>query len=92
MPSWNTPKAIGTEPAARRTGVWEPPAERPEPEPRIADSIGKQVASRSVKRIHLVGGAVRVPDAPDVISRYLGIPTVGYPHSELVTPFGIAMS
>jgi ethanolamine utilization protein EutJ len=59
---------------------------------RIADSIGKQVASRSVKRIHLVGGAVRVPDAPDVISRYLGIPTVGYPHSELVTPFGIAMS
>jgi hypothetical protein len=27
-----------------------------------------------------------------VISRYLGIATVGYPHSELVTPFGIAMS
>lgn len=59
---------------------------------RIADSIGRQVASRRVERIHLVGGAVRVPEAPDVVARYLGIPTVGYPHSELVTPFGIAMS
>ena len=32
------------------------------------------------------------PSAADIISRYLGIPTIGYPHSELVTPFGIAMS
>jgi ethanolamine utilization protein EutJ len=59
---------------------------------RIAHSIGKQIAARTVERIHLVGGAVRVAEAPEVISRYLGIPTVGYPHSELVTPFGIAMS
>ena len=59
---------------------------------RIADSIGRQIGARRVERVHLVGGAVRVPEAPEVISRYLGIPTVGYPHSELVTPFGIAVS
>jgi ethanolamine utilization protein EutJ len=59
---------------------------------RIANSIGKQIAPRTVERIHLVGGAVRVSDAADIISRYLGIPTIGYPHSELVTPLGIAMS
>jgi ethanolamine utilization protein EutJ len=59
---------------------------------RIAHSIGRQIGSRRVERFHLVGGAVRVSEAPDVISRYLGIPTVGYPHSELVTPFGIAVS
>jgi ethanolamine utilization protein EutJ len=59
---------------------------------RIANSIGKQIAPRMVEAIHLVGGAVRVLDAPEVISRYLGVATVGYPHSELVTPFGIAMS
>jgi ethanolamine utilization protein EutJ len=59
---------------------------------RIANSIGKQIAPRTVERIHLVGGAVRVSDAADIISLYLGIPTIGYPHSELVTPFGIAMS
>jgi ethanolamine utilization protein EutJ len=59
---------------------------------RIAHSIGRQIATRKVERIHLVGGAVRVSGAPEVISGYLGILTVGYPHSELVTPFGIAMS
>ena len=59
---------------------------------RVAHSIGRQIGSRTVGRVHLVGGAVRVAEAPDVIARYLGVPTVGYPHSELVTPFGIAMS
>ena len=42
--------------------------------------------------MHLVGGAVRVPDAPEIVGRYLGLRAIGYPHSELVTPFGIAMS
>jgi ethanolamine utilization protein EutJ len=59
---------------------------------RIANSIGKQIASRTVETVHLVGGAVRVPTAPEIIGRYLGLRTVGYAHSELVTPFGIAMS
>jgi ethanolamine utilization protein EutJ len=59
---------------------------------RIANSIGKQIAPRTVETVHLVGGAVRVSDAPEIIGRYLGLRAVGYPHSELVTPFGIAMS
>ena len=59
---------------------------------RIANSIGKQIAPRTVETVHLVGGAVRVPGAPEIIGRYLGLRTVGYAHSELVTPFGIAMS
>jgi ethanolamine utilization protein EutJ len=59
---------------------------------RIASSIAKQIAPRSVEIVHLVGGAVRVPNATEIIGSYLGIPTVGYPHSELVTPYGIAMS
>jgi ethanolamine utilization protein EutJ len=59
---------------------------------RIASSIGKQTEPRKVEAIHLVGGAVRVPGTPEIVSGYLGVPAVGYPHSELVTPFGIAMS
>ncbi len=59
---------------------------------RIANSIGRQIGARTVEVVHLVGGAVRVPDAPQVISRYLGVSAIGYPHSELVTPFGIAVS
>ena len=59
---------------------------------RIASSIRKQIAPRTVETVHLVGGAVRVPEAPEIIGGYLGVHTLGYPHSELVTPFGIAMS
>lgn len=59
---------------------------------RIASSIGKQAGSRLVETVHLVGGALRVPGAPEIVSDYLGVRAVGYPHSELVTPFGIAMS
>jgi len=33
-----------------------------------------------------------VPDAAGIVEDYLKLPTRGYPHSELVTPFGIAMS
>ncbi len=59
---------------------------------RIASSIMRQVGSHPVRAIHLVGGAVRVPHAASVIADYTGIQTRAYPHSELVTPFGIAMS
>ena len=59
---------------------------------RIANSIGRQIGARAVKAVHLVGGAVRVPSAAQVISGYLGVSAIGYPHSELVTPFGIAVS
>ena len=59
---------------------------------RIGSSILRQIARRPVSALHLVGGAVRLANAAAIISRFTGIPTTAYPHSELVTPFGIAMS
>lgn len=59
---------------------------------RIASSIVRQIASHVVGSIHLVGGAVRVPHAAAIVATFSGIQTFAYPHSELVTPFGIAMS
>ncbi len=59
---------------------------------RIASSIARQIANRTVKTVHLVGGAIRIPNAGSIISRFIDIPTITYPHSDLVTPFGIAMS
>ena len=59
---------------------------------RIGSSILRQIAGKKVGSLHLVGGAVRVAHAAAIVSRFTGIPTTAYPHSELVTPFGIAMS
>lgn len=59
---------------------------------RIASSIARQIGRRPVDAVHLVGGAVRVPDAASIIAQFIGIPTIAYPHSDLVTPFGIARS
>jgi len=59
---------------------------------RIASSILRQIGNHQVRTIHLVGGAVRVPHASSIVAGYCGIQALAYPHSELVTPFGIAMS
>lgn len=59
---------------------------------RIASSIARQIGPRTVEAVHLVGGAVRVPNSASIISKFIGVPTVAYPHSDLVTPFGIAAS
>jgi len=59
---------------------------------RIANSIVRQIGEHPVRSIHLVGGAVRVPHAATIVAAFSGIETRAYPHSELVTPFGIAMS
>ncbi|MGY4400727.1 ethanolamine utilization protein EutJ [Bradyrhizobium sp. USDA 3315] len=59
---------------------------------RIATSILRQIRDRDVRSIHLVGGAVRVPHAASIVAAFCGIETWAYPHSELVTPFGIAKS
>jgi ethanolamine utilization protein EutJ len=59
---------------------------------RIASSIVRQIGDHPVRSIHLVGGAVRVPHAATIVAAFSGIETSAYPHSELVTPFGIAMS
>jgi ethanolamine utilization protein EutJ len=59
---------------------------------RIASSIVRQIGDHPVQSIHLAGGAVRVPHAASIITAFSGIQAWAYPHSELVTPFGIAMS
>jgi ethanolamine utilization protein EutJ len=59
---------------------------------RVAASVQRQIAGRSVSSVHLVGGALQLPGADQVVADYLGIETVAYPHAELVTPFGIAAS
>jgi ethanolamine utilization protein EutJ len=59
---------------------------------RIASSVAGQIRGQTVETVHLVGGAVRVPNAASIIAEFIGIPTVDYPNSDLVTPFGIAVS
>lgn len=59
---------------------------------RVAASVQRQIGGRVVTSVHLVGGALRLPGADRIVADYLGIPTVAYPHAELVTPFGIAAS
>ncbi|MGA2795912.1 MAG: ethanolamine utilization protein EutJ [Roseiarcus sp.] len=59
---------------------------------RIASSIKEQLGKASVASIHLVGGAIRLPEAGAIIARVTGVPTKTYPHADLVTPFGIAVS
>jgi ethanolamine utilization protein EutJ len=59
---------------------------------RVAASVLRQIGERAVTSVHLVGGALRLPGADGIVADYLGIPTVAYPHAELVTPFGIAAS
>ncbi|MFH0302921.1 ethanolamine utilization protein EutJ [Bradyrhizobium sp. 31Argb] len=59
---------------------------------RIASSIVRQIGEHPVQSIHLAGGAVRVPHAASIVTAFSGIKAWAYPHSELVTPFGIAMS
>ena len=59
---------------------------------RIAESIAQQCGHVSPGEVHLAGGALQLPGAAGVVSRYLGWPTAAYPHAELITPFGIAVS
>lgn len=59
---------------------------------RIAHNIGRLMPSRPAGPVHLVGGALMVPGAGNVVARYLGHTVAEYPHALLITPFGIAMS
>ncbi|MCW5657070.1 MAG: ethanolamine utilization protein EutJ [Burkholderiaceae bacterium] len=59
---------------------------------RIAESIRQQCGNRSPGVVHLAGGALRIPGADAVVEHYLGWETRSYPHSDLITPFGIANS
>lgn len=59
---------------------------------RIASSIEQQIAGHAVTSVHLVGGALLLPGADRIIGACIGIGTVAYPHADLATPFGLAMS
>lgn len=59
---------------------------------RIAHNIDRLLPTHPEGPIHLVGGALMVPGAGAVVSRYLGHEVAEYPHALLITPFGIALS
>ncbi|HEX3614208.1 MAG TPA: ethanolamine utilization protein EutJ [Sporichthyaceae bacterium] len=59
---------------------------------RIAHNIGQLMTDRPAGPVHLVGGALMVPGAGAVVSRYLDHEVAEYPHALLITPFGIALS
>lgn len=59
---------------------------------RVAESIRQQCGDRKQRTVHLAGGALMIPGAAQVIEHYLGWPAVSYPHAQLITPFGIALS
>jgi ethanolamine utilization protein EutJ len=59
---------------------------------RIAESVATQCDRRNPGDVHLAGGALRIPGAAAVMQRYLQWRVVAHPYSELITPFGIAIS
>jgi ethanolamine utilization protein EutJ len=59
---------------------------------RIAESIRRQAAGDPIAMVHLVGGALLLPGAPDIVARYLGVDVVTYPHADLITPFGMGLA
>jgi ethanolamine utilization protein EutJ len=58
---------------------------------RIGSSIARQIGGAPASAVHLAGGAIRVPGAAAEIARITGLPVTAYPHSDLITPFGISL-
>jgi ethanolamine utilization protein EutJ len=59
---------------------------------RVATNIERLSRGAKDLPIHLVGGALMIGGAGEVIAHYLERPVVEYPHALLITPFGIARS
>ena len=59
---------------------------------RVANSIQRLSVGEENLPVHLVGGALMIGGAGDVVARYLERPVVEYPHALYITPFGIARS
>lgn len=59
---------------------------------RVATNIERLSRGAKDLPVHLVGGALMIRGAGDVIAQYLERPVVEYPHALLITPFGIARS
>lgn len=58
---------------------------------RIGHLIARQIGGRDVAAVHLVGGAICLPEAGAIVAEIVGRPVRTYPHADLVTPFGIAL-
>lgn len=59
---------------------------------RVAANIDRLSRGAKDLPVHLVGGALMIRGAGEVIANYLKRPVVEYPHALLITPFGIARS
>lgn len=59
---------------------------------RIAANIGRLLDPRPAGPVHLVGGALMIPGAGQIVSRYIEHPVVEHDHALLMTPLGIALS
>lgn len=59
---------------------------------RVATNIERLSRGAKDLPVHLVGGALMIRGAGEVIAHYLERPVVEYPHALLITPFGIARS
>lgn len=59
---------------------------------RVATNIARLSQGYESLPVHLVGGALMIPGAGQIISQYLERQVVEYPHALYVTPFGIARS
>ncbi|MDV8070725.1 ethanolamine utilization protein EutJ [Rhodococcus sp. IEGM 1366] len=57
---------------------------------RIASSIRDLTSGADELDVHLAGGALMLPGADAVISKFLGREVRSYPHALLITPLGIA--
>ncbi|MCB8914147.1 ethanolamine utilization protein EutJ [Rhodococcus rhodochrous] len=57
---------------------------------RIAASIRDLTRGAEHLDLHLAGGALMLPGADTIISKYLGRRVHAYPHALLITPLGIA--
>jgi hypothetical protein len=33
-----------------------------------------------------------LPGAPGIVTSYLGVPAIAYPHADLITPYGMALA
>lgn len=75
----------------RDEGTTHLPVLRPGLE-RIAESIRDLTTGHDELPVHLVGGALQIPGAADVVARRLDRQVTSYPHADLITPLGIARS
>jgi ethanolamine utilization protein EutJ len=83
---------IGAEEAERRKRE-DPRGSLPHLVPcleRIAESVRLMTVGAEDLPLHIAGGALMIPGAAEVVSKYLGRETVSYPNALLITPLGIA--